>query len=155
MKTCLICGRKFYESKTLIKHYDKFHRRYDAYELAELPYEGGALGDDAIAESKRIKNTTIKSQSHTEEGKERIKMDYQFYTTNQNGRLLHAGVHKLGHFSHRTIEKLERKWRLWRYEYIKAHPGNYPLADERSLTPKYVTVFPINLPTQAMQFVLS
>ena len=52
MKICLICGRKFYEKKTLITHYDKFHRRYDAYELAELDYQGGNMGNEAIEEAK-------------------------------------------------------------------------------------------------------
>jgi hypothetical protein len=55
MLICLICGRKFYERKTLVTHYDKFHRRYDAQELAELIYEGGKFGDEAITESKTCK----------------------------------------------------------------------------------------------------
>ncbi len=80
--------------------------------------------------------------------------EFQFYTSDINGKLLHAGVHKLGHYSLKTIKKLERKWLVWRYEYIKKHPGNYPLAKEAKLQPKYITVFPIDSPKLAQLFTL-
>ncbi len=53
MRTCLICSKKFYEDKTLIVHYAKFHKRHDAPELAKLHYAGGKFGEDAILEARR------------------------------------------------------------------------------------------------------
>ena len=81
-------------------------------------------------------------------------MEYQIYTQDNTGRVLHAGVHKLGHISTNTIKKLERKWQLWRHEYINNHPGNYPLAEERALTPKFITIFPVNEPKNQRLFTL-
>ena len=82
--------------------------------------------------------------------------EYQFYTSDNQGTLLHAGVHKLGNFSHKTIKKHERKWLIWRYNYVKNHPGNYPTAQDFIMhrEPKYITVFPINEPKNQRTFTL-
>jgi len=80
---------------------------------------------------------------------------YQIYTTDKNDKLLHAGVHTLGHISHRTIKKLERKWLAWRKIYINEHPGEYPLKEDADLLPRYVTIFPIGAPRSAQKFTIT
>jgi hypothetical protein len=72
--------------------------------------------------------------------------EYQIITVSSDNILLHAGVHKLGRISHRTIQKLERKWQIWRKEYIANHPGQYPLSSDAYKLPKYVTYFPVDNP---------
>lgn len=81
-------------------------------------------------------------------------IDYQLYTSDQNWTLLHAGVQRMGTVSLRTIRKHERKWQIWRDEYIRSHPGNYPLEQERNKQPKHVTVFPVDSPSLARVFTL-
>jgi hypothetical protein len=82
---------------------------------------------------------------------------YQFYTADNTGYILHAGVHHLGNISQHTIKKLERKWLAWRYEYVKNHKGDYPLALDliAHKMPKYVTIFPIYEPESKQSFVMN
>ena len=81
--------------------------------------------------------------------------EYQIWTWDDTGKVLHAGVHKLGKISLNTIRKLERKWQAWRHDYIANHPGDYPLAQEKNLMPKYVRVYPVGNPELAREFTLS
>ncbi len=79
--------------------------------------------------------------------------EYQFYTTSEDGSLMHAGVHKLGRVCRKTIVKIERKWMAWRYEYVKTHPGKYPLSED-TRPPAKIYLFPIDSPSQIQSFVL-
>lgn len=78
-------------------------------------------------------------------------MDYQIYAMSDSGKCNHAGVYRLGKFSIRTIRKLERKWMVWRQEYIKTHLGDYPLRYDRLIS-NYIIVFPVAMPSNARYF---
>ena len=80
--------------------------------------------------------------------------EYQFWAYDKERHLLHAGPHKLGRFSIKTIRKLERKWMGWRYNYIKSNPGDYPLAQDANKVASYVVIRPIGGSKRCQTFIL-
>ena len=55
-------------------------------------------------------------------------MDYQIYALDKNGKLTHAGVHRINKpVTKGKIVKIEKAWRKWRKQYLQDNPGDYPL----------------------------
>jgi len=81
-------------------------------------------------------------------------MEYQIIAVTKSGLVNHAGVHKLGKISHKTIVKLERKWQAWRKNYVDNHPGNYPLKENKNISSR-VIIYPVDRPDNKRVFNLS
>lgn len=67
------------------------------------------------------------------------KKEYQIYAYDKNGRLNHCGPESIcGPVTIKKCKRLETDWRRWRREYLKTHPGNYPLRRHSRKTIAYI-----------------
>lgn len=77
---------------------------------------------------------------------------YQTIGLAADGECIHAGVHHVGRVTRKAVRKLERKWMTWRQQYLREHPGGYPLS-KTALTPVVtVVIYPIDDPSTAKRF---
>jgi len=81
-------------------------------------------------------------------------MKYQIYAMTKNNELNHAGTHEIENLTIEACRKLERAWRRWRRNYIKANPGNYPLARPHSKTYSYI-IHPVGESAKSMRIPLN
>jgi len=52
---------------------------------------------------------------------------YQTYGLDADKQLVHCGPHHATRCTTKIARKLHRKWLRWRAEYLRTHPGDYPL----------------------------
>ena len=51
----------------------------------------------------------------------------QLYAWDAEGKLAHAGAHKVRTLTPQTLIRLEKEHRRWKRKYLHENPGEYPL----------------------------
>lgn len=78
---------------------------------------------------------------------------YQIYAYDANGDCTHAGVHGLPRLTIKAIKRMQRKWQAWREQYLRTHPGDYPLHQNRPTA--QICVHLLGLPNKCYWFRVS
>ena len=76
--------------------------------------------------------------------------EYQFYGLSKDGELTFAGIFNLPRLTKVSILRAYRKHQIWKYQYLRNNPGDYPLR----FTPATDSINVIHLTTKAESHIL-
>lgn len=76
--------------------------------------------------------------------------EYQEYGIDAKGSITHAGVVNAPRMSKQVAKKIQNKWQVWRKQYLRDNPGDYPLRHTKPTV--QLLIHPIGHPEQGQYY---